>query len=100
MPEPERLRPGPRAAQDRPLTVPCGATYSLSTVGREAREARAAVLLRIGQECPAHSQSELTWASKPDCGIATMQKALRHYQARAQNKGLNRTSQLQTIPLQ
>ena len=64
------------------------------------RQARAALLrVRIGPDSPKDNLSELTWASKPDCGIATMQKALRHYQARAQNKGLNRTSQLQTIPL-
>ena len=61
-----------------------------------------AVLLRvrIGPECPEANQSELIWASKPDCGIATMRKALRHHQARAQNKGRNRTDRLQTIPLQ
>ena len=35
--------------------------------------------LRIEPECskcPECNQSELTWASKPDCGIATTQKAL------------------------
>ena len=56
--------------------------------------------LRIGPECPKGNQSEPTWASKPDCGIPTMRKALRHHQAHTQNKGLNRTSLLQTIPLQ
>ena len=41
------------------------------------REARAALLrVRIGPECPEANQSELIWASKPDCGIATMLKAL------------------------
>ena len=41
------------------------------------REARAALLrVRIWPECPEVNLSELTWASKPDCGIATMQKAL------------------------
>ena len=40
------------------------------------REAQAAVLLRIGPEHPERNQRELTWASKPDCGIATTQKAL------------------------
>ena len=65
------------------------------------REARAALLrVRIWPECPEGNLSELTWASKPDCGIATTRKALRHRQARAENKGLNRTSRLQTIPLQ
>ena len=52
--------------------------------------------LRIGPECPECNQSELTWASIPDCGIATTRKALRHRQACAQNKGLNRASRLQT----
>ena len=41
------------------------------------REARAAVLrVRTGPECPEGSLRELTWASKPDCGIATPRKAL------------------------
>ena len=36
------------------------------------KEARAALLrVRIGPECPEDNQSELIWASKPDCGIAT-----------------------------
>ena len=36
------------------------------------REARAALLrVRTGPECPKGNLSELTWASKPDCGIAT-----------------------------
>ena len=56
------------------------------------REARAALLrVRIRPECPKGHLSELTWASKPDCGIATTQKALRHRETRGQNKGLNRT---------
>ena len=55
------------------------------------REAGAALLsVRIWPECPKPNLSKLTWASKPNCGIATMQKALRHCQARTQNKGLNR----------
>ena len=37
------------------------------------REARAAVLrVRTEPECPKGNLRELTWASKPDCGIATM----------------------------
>ena len=65
------------------------------------REARAALLrVRTRPECPEGNLRELTWASKPDCGIATTRKALRHCQAHAQNKGQNRTSRLQTIPLQ
>ena len=47
------------------------------------REAWAALLrVRIRSECPEANQSELIWASKPDCGIATTRKALRHHQAR------------------
>ena len=42
-----------------------------------SREARAALLrVRIWPECPEVNLSELTWASKPDCGIATTRKAL------------------------
>ena len=43
-------------------------------LGREAW----ATLLRVKTwpECPKGNLSELTWASKSDCGIATMQKAL------------------------
>ena len=41
------------------------------------REARAALLrVRTRPECPEGNLRELTWASKPDCGIATSQKAL------------------------
>ena len=41
------------------------------------REARAALLrVRTGPECPEGNLRELTWASKPDFGIATKRKAL------------------------
>ena len=53
----------------------------------------AALRVRIWPESPERYLSELIRASKPDCGIATTRKAspnLRHSQARAQNKGLNR----------
>ena len=41
------------------------------------REARTALLrVRTGPECPEGNLRELTWASKPDCGILTTQKAL------------------------
>ena len=41
------------------------------------REAQAALLrVRIGPECPEGNLRDLTWASKPDCGIATTRKAL------------------------
>ena len=46
------------------------------------REAWAALLrVRIWPECPEGNLSKLTWASKPDCGTATMRKAQRHRQA-------------------
>ena len=36
------------------------------------REVQAALLIvRTGPECPEGNLRELTWASKPDCGIAT-----------------------------
>ena len=39
------------------------------------REVRAALLrVRIRPECPEDNQSEVIWASKSDCGIATMLK--------------------------
>ena len=77
--------------------MPASAT-SMQELGREVRAALLRV--RIRPECLEGNQSELTWSSKPDCGIATTRKALRHCQDCAQNKGLNRISQLQTIPLQ
>ena len=41
------------------------------------REAQAALLrVRTGPECPKGNLRELTWASRPDCGITTTQKAL------------------------
>ena len=40
-----------------------------------SREARAALFrVRILPECPEGNLRELTWASKPDCGIATTRK--------------------------
>ena len=48
-------------------------------LGREAQDALLKV--RTGPECPEGNLRELTWASKPDCGIATTRKAspnLRH----------------------
>ena len=41
------------------------------------REVQAALLkIRTGPECPKGTLRELTWASKPNCGIAIMRKAL------------------------
>ena len=68
------------------MQTPASATSKWG-LGREEREMQLAVLfknratggagysafLRIGPERPTRGQSELTWASKPDCGIATMQ---------------------------
>ena len=50
---------------------------STTSKQRLGREARAALLrVRVWPECPKHNLRELTWASKPDCGIATTQKVL------------------------
>ena len=49
-------------------------------LGREA--AGCSAFLRIGPDCPECNQRELTWASMPDCGIATMRKALTYDNAR------------------
>ena len=76
-------------------------TTSKQGLGREVQAALFRVKIR--PECPKGKQSELNWASKPDYGITTTRKAspnLRHSQAHAQNKGLNRDSWLQTIPFQ
>ena len=41
------------------------------------REVRAALLrIRTWPKCPKGNLRELTWASKPDCGIAITRKAL------------------------
>ena len=58
-----------REAAQMPAT-----TTSKQGLGREAP----AALLRVktGPECPEGNLRELTWDSKPDCGIATMLKAL------------------------
>ena len=55
------------------VQMPASAT-SKQGLGREAR----AALLRVrtGPECPKGNLRELTWASKPDCGIDTTRKAL------------------------
>ena len=65
---PNRNSPSGEAAQ-----TPASAT-SKWELGREAW----AALLRVrtGPECPKVNMREPTWYSKPDCGIATMRKAL------------------------
>ena len=41
------------------------------------REVQVALLrVRTGPECPEGNLRELTWDSKPNCGIATTRKAL------------------------
>ena len=64
-----------------PMVTPSGeaAQTPASTTSKWGldREARAALLrVRTGPECPQGNLRELTWASKPDCGIATSQTAL------------------------
>ena len=55
------------------VQMPAPATSKLKL----GREAQAALLrVRFWPECLEGNLSELTWASKPDCGIATMRKAL------------------------
>ena len=49
-------------------------TTSKQGLGREARAA--SLKVKIWPEVPECYLSELTWASKPDCGIATTRKAL------------------------
>ena len=53
---------------------PPAPTTSKQGLGREAQAALLRV--RIWPECSKGNLSELTWASKPDCGIATTRKAL------------------------
>ena len=55
------------------VQTPASAT-SKKGQGREVRDALLRV--RTRPECPKGNQRELTWDSKPDCGIATMCKAL------------------------
>ena len=54
------------------------------------RKAWAALLrVKIWPECPKCNLSELSWASKSDCGITTTRKAshyLRHHQAHTRTK--------------
>ena len=64
-----------------PMVTPSGeaAQTPASTTSKWGlgREARAALLrVRTGPDCPQGNLRERTWASKPDCGIATSRKAL------------------------
>ena len=49
-------------------------TISKRGLGRELWAAL--ITVRTGPECPKGNLRELIWASKPDCGITTTQKAL------------------------
>ena len=94
-----RVEPNGNSPSGEAVQTPAPATGKWG-LGREVRAVTLRV--RVWPECPERYLSEITWASKPDCGITTTRKAspnLRHRQAQAQNKGLNRTSRLQTIPL-
>ena len=55
------------------VQTPAPATSKLG-LGREAQAALFRV--RTWPECPEGNLRELTWDSKPNCGIATPQKAL------------------------
>ena len=60
-----------------PKATPSGETMqkpaSATSKRGLGREAQAALLrVRTGPECPEGNLRELTWASKSDCGIATM----------------------------
>ena len=60
-----------------PVEKQCGCLHLATSKRGLGREAGAALLrVRIWPECPKGNLSKLTWASKPDCGIATMRKAL------------------------
>ena len=77
-------------------------TISKQGAGQGGVARAASLRVRTWPEYPEHYLSEIIWASKPDRGTSTTQKAspkLRNRQACARNKGLNRDSQLQTIPL-
>ena len=95
----KQLKPTYYEPSGEAVQTPAPAT-SKPGLGKEAWAA--SLRVRNWPECPERYLSEITWASKPDCGISTTRKAspnLRHRQARAQSKGLNRDSRLQTIPL-
>ena len=53
-------------------------TFASATSKRGLSREAWASLLRVstGPECPEGNLRKLTWASKPDCGIATTRKAL------------------------
>ena len=63
---PNSISPSGEAVQ-RPAS-----TTSKRGLGKEARTPLLRV--RTGPECPEGNLRTLTWASKPDCGIATSEK--------------------------
>ena len=54
-----------------PAEKQCGRLHPPLASGGWAGRRRLQCFVRIGPECPECNQSELTWASTPDCGIAT-----------------------------
>ena len=60
--------PNGNSSSGEAMQTPASAT-SKRGLGREAWAALLKV--RSGLECPEGNLRELTWASKPDCGIAT-----------------------------
>ena len=66
--KPTDYKPSGNSPSREAAQTPVPATNKLGL----GREALAALLrVRIRPECPEGNQSELIWASKPDCGIAT-----------------------------
>ena len=60
-----------------PVEKQCGCLHLATSKRGLGREAQTALLtVRTRPECPEGNLRELTWASKPDCGITTSQKAL------------------------
>ena len=60
-----------------PAEKQCRCPESATSKQGLGREAWAALLrVRTRPDCPKGNLRELTWYSKPDCGIATTRKAL------------------------
>ena len=60
--------PNSNSPSGEAVQTPASGTSKLG-LGRE--EQAALLRVRTGPECPKGNMRELTWASKPDCGIAT-----------------------------
>ena len=90
----------PKATPSREAPQRLSSPTSKQGLGRGAWAALLRVRTRT--ECPEGNLRELTWASKTRLWDSYHVKSpnLRHRQACSQNKGLNRDSRLQTIPVQ